>query len=231
VAGMHSALHMFGTWLQHLHAQFVLAAMVARRAAELRQSVHHLQFKGTLLAVLDYRDGNVGILPSAQPAELWAAEWVRRPPTAHSMPRNFIRYMPAELLWAYVRRTDRDLLPERYRQDRIYYRHQPHVPPELMRPSHFLIMRTLAEEPGNFKQLRKRTGMADDELAYELSLLYYAGSITTTHAKAAPRGSGGPISTPPSLPPSGVFDSSHFSPSGPGDMLPPDDFVPPYLRG
>lgn len=198
VAGMHAALHMFATWLQPLHAVYVLGAMVMRRAASLRHNVHHVNHRGVLLAVLDYREGRIGVLPAAQPADLWAAEWDKRPPTAHDLPPNFISYTPAQLIWSYVRRTERDLLPVRYRHDTIYFRHPPHVPLRWLRDSQLVLLRELNAEPGTLHALRQRTGLAEDVLAHDLSCMYFTGSITTTASKAAPPGQslagGGPTS-------------------------------------
>lgn len=208
-AGMHSALHMFGTWLQPLQSEYVLAAMVMRRAGTLRHTVHHLNHRGVLLAVLDYREGQIGILPTATPADLWEAEWDKRPPTAHDLPRNFIKYTPAELLWTYVRRTPRDLLPARYRSDKIYYRHVPHVPVRWLRDSQLELLRELNTQPGTFATLLRRTGLPEDVVAMDLSCLYYAGAITTTPSKAAP-----PTSSSPGL-------GGNSQPSTGFEMLPP----------
>jgi hypothetical protein len=191
-AGMHSALHMFGTWLQPLHAEYVVAAMVMRRGAALRHTVHHLNHRGVLLAMLDYREGQIGILPTATPADLWQAEWNPRPAAAHEMPRSFIKYTPAELLWTYVRRTPRDLLPARYRTDKIYYRHVPHVPARWLRDSQRIVLRELNAQPGNFEVLLRRTELPEATLAMDLSCLYFAGAITTTASKAAPPASSMP---------------------------------------
>lgn len=189
-AGMHSALHLFDTWLQPLHCLYVAGALVMRRGAELRHTVHHLNHRGTLQAVLDYRAGEVGILPTARPADLWAADWNRRPPTAHELPSNFIRYTPAQLLWTYVRRTERDLLPARYRSETIYFRHVPHVPPGWLRDPQRAVLQELEAQPSSFHQLTQRTGLAAAALALELSCLYYTGAITTTAQRSASRDPG-----------------------------------------
>jgi hypothetical protein len=207
-AGMHSALHMFGTWLQPLQAEYVVAAMVMRRAATLRHTVHHLNHRGTLLAVLDYVEGQIGILPTATPADLWQAEWDKRPAAARDLPRNFIKYTPAELLWTYVRRTPRDLLPQRYRTEKIYYRHIPHVPVRWLRDSQLALLRELNTQPGTFAALLRRTELAEETVAMDLSCLYYAGAITTTASKAAP---------PPSSAPR---HSGHSEPSTGFEVLP-----------
>ncbi|WP_374669263.1 hypothetical protein [Ramlibacter sp.] len=196
-AGMHSALHLFGTWLQPLHCLYVAGALVMRRGAALRQTVHHLNHHGRLVAVLDYVAGHVGILPTATPGDLWSAEWDRRPPSAHDLPRNFIPYTPAQLVWTYVRRTDRDLLPPRYRHDVIHFRHVPRVPPGWLRETQMMLLRELHAEPAAFDALAQRTGLAPAALALELSCLYYSGAITTTAAKAAPRSTGASLPSQP----------------------------------
>lgn len=195
--GMHSALHLFGTWLQPLHALYVVGALVMRRGAGLRHTVHHLNHHGTLLAVLDYVAGHVGILPTAKPADLWAAEWDRRPPSTHDLPRNFIAYTPAQLVWTYVRRTARDLLPERYRRETIHFRHVPRVPAGWLREPQMLVLRELHAEPATFDVLAQRTGMPPQMLALELSCMYYSGAVTTTASKAAPRAMGAPLPAQP----------------------------------
>lgn len=185
LAGMHSALHLFGTWLQPLHCLYAAGALVMRKGAALRHTVHHLHHKGALVAVLDYHGGQAGILATARPADIWAADWVRRPSGAHEMPHNFLRYTPAQLLWTYVRRTDRELLPERYRSDTIYFRRAPRLPQDWLGEPQLAVLRELHTQPATFRQLAQRTGLGDVALALELSCLYYAGSITTTPARAA----------------------------------------------
>ncbi len=185
LAGMHSALHLFGTWLQPLHCLYAAGALVMRKGAALRHTLHHLHHKGTLIGVLDYRSGQVGLLATAKPADIWSADWVRRPAGAHELPANFIRYTPAQLLWTYVRRTDRELLPERYRSDTIYFRRTPRLPADWLREPSLAVLSELHAQPGNFRQLAQRTGLGDAALALELSCLYYAGAVTTTPARAA----------------------------------------------
>ena len=94
----------------------------------LLRGVYHVSHNGSLLAVLDLHEGKCAISPGAHPVDLWEAEWAKRPAGARDMPPGFVPVTPARLAWAYVRRTDRDLLPPRYRTDPIYYRHVPRVP-------------------------------------------------------------------------------------------------------
>ncbi len=102
-------------WLRSLRAQFVLGKQIIERGAELRRGVHHVSYGGKLLAMLDFHDGKGALAPDAHPVDLWEAQWKRRPMLARDLPPNFERCTPAQLAWVYVRRTERDMLPMRYR--------------------------------------------------------------------------------------------------------------------
>jgi hypothetical protein len=184
-ASMRAALREFDATLRLIAVQFALGAMVMRRGAALRQTVHHLRHGGVLLAVLDYRRGHVAIHPEAAPRELWLAEWLPKHEDDVDWPADYSVCTPGQLLWSYVRRTDRDLLPERYRTALIYFRHAPRVPLRWLRDSQLALLRELAAGPGHFANLQRRTGSIDAVLAEDLSCLYFTGAITTTPTKAA----------------------------------------------
>jgi hypothetical protein len=198
-ASMRAALLQFEEWLRTLTAQFALGAMVMRRGTSLRQTVHELHHGGRLLAVLDYRQGRVAIHPEAGARELWAAQWLPKEEAAARPPTDFVRCTPGQLLWAYVRRCDRDLLPERYRTATIYFRHSPRVPLRWLRDSQLALVRELSAGPGDFAALLRRTGSSDAVLAMDLSCLYYTGAVTTTADKAANVRSGGEEAGPDSV--------------------------------
>ena len=179
-----------------LRAEFVLGAQLIERGATLQRGVYHVSHNGSLLAVLDLHEGKCAISPSAHPVDLWEAEWAKRPVGARDMPPGFVPATPARLAWAYVRRTDRDLLPPRYRTDPIYYRHVPRVPVRWLHDSQLLLLRELSVEPGTFEALRQRTGFSVKHLEHDLACLYYATAITTT--RPGPRSfAGGRDSTSP----------------------------------
>jgi hypothetical protein len=117
--------------------------------------------------------------------DLREASWAKRPPGAAGLPESFVHLTPGQLAWAYVRRTGRDVLPARYRTETIYYRHVPGVPLRWLRDSHLVLLRELSAQPGTMDALRQRTGLALGDAERDLACLYYAGSITTTRAKAA----------------------------------------------
>jgi hypothetical protein len=178
----------FDNWLRPLRAQFVIGAQILRRGAELRHGIFHLSHDGNLLAVLDFQQGSAGISPRAHPVDLAEAQWDKRPPGARTPPQEFTRITPAQLAWVYARRTDRDVLPERYRSELIYYRHVPNVPVRWLRDSQLLVLRELSAEPDTLDGLARRTGHTVDTLAHDLACLYYVGSITTTRGKAVALG-------------------------------------------
>jgi hypothetical protein len=196
-----AVLLQFDSWLWSVRAQFVLGGQIIERGAELRHGVYHVSSQGRLLAVLDFAQGKGAILPRAHPVDLSEARWDRRPPGARDLPETFVRVTPAQLAWTYVSRTDRDLLPRRYREAPIYFRHAPGVPIRWLRDSQLNVMRELAAEPGTLQHLYQRTGMPMRQLERDLTALYYAYAITTTRGKAAQRSASRYDSVPHSVGP------------------------------
>lgn len=141
---------------------------------------------GRLLAVLDFQQGREALAPRAQPVDLRAAEWLKRPIGAHDLPESFVPMTPVQLSWTYVRRTDRDMLPVRYRTQTIHYRHVPGVPLRRLTDSQLLMPRELSAGPGSMAALQQRTGLPQSTVERDLSCLYYAYAITTTAARASP---------------------------------------------
>lgn len=182
---LHAMLLQFESWLWLVRAQFVLGAQIIRRGAELSRGIYQVSRGGRLLAVLDFQNGKAALVPRAHPVDLWEAQWDKRPAGARDLPESFVHMTPAELAWAYVRRTDRNLLPERYRTETIYYRRVPAVPLRWLCDSQLMLLRELSGEPATLESLRQSTGLPVDQMEHDLTCLYYAGAITTTQAKAA----------------------------------------------
>ena len=180
-----ATLLQFENWLRPVRAQFVLGALLIQRNSNERRGIYHLNHRGVLIAVLDFQEAQVALLPGVQPADLWLGEWDKRPHGAGQPPANFERYSTTQLAWAYVCRTDRDMLPPRYRADTVYYRHVPRVPLRWLGDSQMTLLRELSSEPGTLQGLCQRTGMAVRQIEHDLACLYYAGSVTTTPANAA----------------------------------------------
>ncbi len=170
-------------WLRPLVAQFCLAAQIIEQESALGSGIYHVSAGGKLLAVVNLR-GEVGVLPTAQPAEFEDAMWNHRPPAAGLMPESFVRTTLSQLMWQYALRTSRDVLPRRYRTGPLYFRRPPRLPQRMLKDSHLLLLRELAGAPGSFAELELRTGLTGDTLAQALAALYLVGSITSNPKRA-----------------------------------------------
>lgn len=178
-------LQHFEGWLRPLRAQFALGSQLMAREARLKPGVYHVSQKGTLLAVVNLRDWQVGLSPTARPIDFDEAQWDKRPDSAAGIPEKFVRVSLTQLMWAYSQRTANDVLPKRYRAGTIYYRRPPRLPMRWLKDSHLLLLRELSTGPGNLENLRQRTGLDAARLGRDLASLYFAGSITSTKSNAA----------------------------------------------
>jgi hypothetical protein len=166
-------------------AQFLLAGHIIDQQEVLASGTYELRAKGHLIAVVDMR-GDACVLPSVRPANFDVAVWTRANHDRMRVPANFARASLALLMWRYVSRSPRDLLPERYRAGPIYFRRPPRIDPVLVEEEHLLVMRELAIRPASFDELKTRLGMEDYALARTLAALYYVGSITANRLRAGP---------------------------------------------
>jgi hypothetical protein len=186
-ASVHRVLLQFEMWLRPLTARFVVGSQIIKLGAQLRDGIYHVSHHGNLLAVLDFREGKAAIAPKVHPSDLRDAQWQKRPFGGGYLPEAFIATSPAQLTWTYVHRGGQDLLPPRYHREVIYFRGAPRVPMRWVRDSQLMVLRELSAEPGTLSSLHQRTGFAAAELERDLTCLYYAGSVTTTPAKAIRR--------------------------------------------
>lgn len=219
-SSMRAALRQFEAWLTPLGAQFCLASCIVEHQSALGSGKFELCLDSQVLAVVDMQ-GDVAVRATLGPADFEGTWWRRSESSA--VPENFARTSLAQLMWQYGARTQRDVLPERYRSGLLYFRRAPHLPQRLIKDSHLLIMRELMLAPATFQELQQRCGFPEARLARELASLYFVGSITSNRKRAArfaPR-AGGPDSTPgqtqfdsvvpPELPPSRRPRSADFT--------------------
>lgn len=183
--GVHGALIQFEKWLLPLRTRFALGAMLLRRDSQQRRGIYHLTHRAMLVAVLDFAHGTAAVSARAHPAHVWDGQWERRPAAAGQTPAGFASCTITQLACGYVRRTERDMLPARYRTEVVYYRRAPRVPMRWLRDSQLLLLRELSAEPGTLQALADRTSLSVEQLAHDLACLYYAGSVTTTPETAA----------------------------------------------
>jgi len=170
--------------LHPLIVQFCLASQILEQETALGSGIYHVTAgPGRLLAQVNLR-GDVAVLPTASPLELESALWMPVAVEA-SLPDHFTRTSLSRLMWQYALRTQRDVLPRRYRTETLYFRRPPRLPHRMLRDSHLLLLRELAIEPGRFEDLMQRTGIVEPLMARDLAALYLVGAITSNPKRAA----------------------------------------------
>jgi hypothetical protein len=185
---LHKVLRKYEGWLCSLRSQFVLGGQLIEREAELTPGIYHVSLKGVLLAVMDFHEWRIGISPNAHPVDFELARWQSRPRHAHDIPSHFQHSSLAQLRWIYAQRTQRDVLPPRYRSRPVYFRRSPSVPLRWLRDSQLVLLRELSVKAAAFDELQRRTGLEAGRLGRDLASLYFAGSVTTTADKAGTAG-------------------------------------------
>ena len=182
IPSINAVLEKFEGWLQPVAAQFSLAARIIEQESVLGTGMYHVILNARLLAVVDMK-GDIGVFPSAGPADFDDAMWVRQPDKI-DIPDSFFRTTLSELMWQYAVRTTRDVLPKRYRTGLLYFRRPPRLQQRLMSDAHMLLMRELSAAAGTFAELQQRTGMAAPVMAKALAALYLVGTITSNPKRA-----------------------------------------------
>lgn len=188
-SSMKAALRQFEAWLAPLGAQFCLAACIVEHQTALGAGKFELCLDSQVLAVVDMQ-GDAAVRATLGPADFEGTWWRRS--ESFAVPEHFARTSLAQLMWQYAERTQRDVLPERYRTGLLYFRRAPRLAQRLLKDSHLLIMRELMLAPATFQDLQQRCGFPEARLARELASLYFVGSITSNPkraARAAPRSS------------------------------------------
>ena len=183
-AAIGEVLRVFEMWLARMQAQFWLAAHIVEHQEVLGSATFELRSRGQLIAVVDMR-GDVAVLPSVRPANFEVAVWTRLQRERLLVPDHFCRTSLADLMWRYVSRSRRGLLPERFRRGLIYFRRPPRVERAVVGEEHLLAMRELAIHPCRYDELLRDLGLTDEELGRTLAALYYVGSITGNPQRAA----------------------------------------------
>jgi hypothetical protein len=173
-------LQRFEAWLRPLRTQFALGARLHDHMDEMRSGgVVHLSAGDRLLAVIDIQRWQAAMLIPARPVDLAMAEWTFGAKLSQEVPPSFIRLPLQRVMWNYAVRTRRDVLPHRYREQRLYLRRVPRLPAHWFDEFHLVLMRELMERPATFSQLRERTSSAEHDLARHLAALYHGGALTT----------------------------------------------------
>ncbi len=172
-------LQRFEAWLRPLRSQFTLGALLVDRLQEFKNGVVHLVLEGRLLAVIDLTNWRAGLHIPARPVDLEMGQWISPPGVDNDIPPSFIKLSLNRLMWIYAARTQRDVLPPRYREQTIYLRRVPRLPARWFDDMHMRLMRELAVRPGPCTDLVSRIGGATADIEHHLAALYYAGGLTT----------------------------------------------------
>lgn len=181
---MVAVLEQFEQALRPQAAQFGLASEVIAQESVLGTGTYHVAGNGRLLAVVNFQ-GDAAVRPSLTAVDFEGSVWTPVTADQSHMPAAFIRTSFAQLMWQYALRTTRDVLPERYRRGKIYFRRLPRVPQRLMRDAHLLLLRELTLAPGSFDELGRRTSLSPEQLGRDLAALYLVGAITSNAKRAA----------------------------------------------
>ncbi len=182
---MRVGLQRFEAWLRPLRAQFALGCELISRERELVQGIYHvIDHHGKLLAIINLFKWTAALLPIARPVDFEEANWAQRPSMATDVPAGFVSISVAQLMWSYAVRTTQNVLPIRYKKDKIYLRKLPNLPLTYLRDEHLVVLRALSSKPLKFAELAQMTQVPDVMLARALAALYFAGSITTKKSAA-----------------------------------------------
>ncbi len=172
-------LQRFEAWLRPLRTQFALGAELLNRIEQYRRgSVVHVTLGGKLLAVIDIPRWQAALSIPARPVDLSLAEWSHGQDLARDVPPSFIRLPLYRVMWGYAVRTQRNVLPARYRVQRIYLRRVPRLPAHWFNETHLMLMRELMTRPATLDQLLERTGCSEQEITRNLGALYHGGALT-----------------------------------------------------
>jgi hypothetical protein len=214
-----AVLHQFADWLQTVLSQFALASSIADHQPTLAAGSWEVLRNSDLLAVVDLRLG-AAVMPGATCADFADASWLLRDHGAVAIPSNYARVSVSQLMWQYAQRTERDLLPPHYREQKLYFRRPPRLPQRQLRDAHLLLMRELSTQPGmDFSELQQASGLGEPQLVRHLSALYVVGAITSNPKRAS--GAGGRLpgsrDSAPAAPDQSAFNYSMLEPSRPPD--------------
>ena len=175
----------FSHWLRPRAMLFALADLLTHHAPGIRHRsrVYHLTCDSRLVGVIDLQ-GDVAVLPDATLGELARATWQPRPVAAGYVPDNFVRKSLAGLLWEYAGRTQRDLLPARYRQVPIHLKRTPLLGHRLFTDAQLFVLRELADAPRTLAQLCAPEKFPAHEIARALTAFYLVGCVTSRAERA-----------------------------------------------
>jgi hypothetical protein len=185
LASVVAVLTRFEVLLAPSIAQFCLASQVIDQEGALGGGIYNVtNHAGVLVAVVNLR-GEVCVQASACAEDFDQAMWTPQRDQGAPIPGHFTRTSLSHLMWQYALRTSRDILPQRYYSEVLYFRRPPRLPQRALSDAHLLMLRELAYSPATFEELQQRTGLIGADLSRALAALYLVGAITSNAKRAA----------------------------------------------
>lgn len=171
-------------WLRPRAMLLYLADLLVENAGRVRRSrVYHLMEDSRLVGVVDLK-GEIGVLPEATLGDIAGASWLARPDSAGYVPENFAKRSTRELLWEYAGRSERELLPSRYRNAPLMLRRAPVLAQRMLSDAQLFVLRELSQAPRTFAQLCASARFPAGEITRALAAMYLVGSVTSTPERA-----------------------------------------------
>ncbi|MBS7807612.1 hypothetical protein [Variovorax sp. PCZ-1] len=161
-------------------ARYVVAGMmVDRYLAKLPlKGMWHLMCDGEMLAAVDFVNLKVAVREQTHFLEFDECIWVNRPSSA-KLPQSFDIYPIEFVMWEYARRSERQLLPSRFFEQRISLRRFPRLPLAFMNDLDIALLASLRQSPQTLTQISQRLGLPSEQTARLMSAMYFSGAITT----------------------------------------------------
>ncbi len=170
----------FDAPMQSQGLRYVLASLLLERylAKEPMSGLWHVHAGNSLIAVVDFHRLKVAIRSGAHFLELNDCVWDSRSKLAKAPP-SFTTYPIERLMWEYIRRSGRDVLPKRYHKQPIALRHLTRLPVDFMNEQELAVLNCLKQQTMSCTDLSQALGLSSERTRHLLSALYFAGAITT----------------------------------------------------
>lgn len=166
--------------LSKMHAICSLGRLLKARHSQGfdTRGVDHLVLNGQLVAVISFHTDLIGWLLFNSAADFEHADWQSKP-LAASMPESFFSMSIRQLMWLYAQRSTHNLLPERYRSNRIRLLGAPKIPNVNMSDEELFLFSLLSNKSYTLEQLYSRCDSEVQRIDNALAGLLFAGAISS----------------------------------------------------
>ncbi len=179
-ASLLKAVQYFEGVLRPLRSLYSIAWELTQRKHEMDvDHTYHLEFGGSLDAIVDVPGSRLLLRPGVRPADVENAAWLRRPRSANFAPAEFLECSFEELAWVYAQRCPSIVLPARYYTKPIHLRRSPRVRVSMLCPRHATLLDHMSEGAMTLAQLQKTLPGQANSLDRDVYALYLTRAITT----------------------------------------------------